>query len=193
MNFVLRPVSMDRRVADRRGFLAGLLIAPVVVTVLAGCDDERIDDAKRANFFAITGDHVIPATETAGASAAGVPQWLSMLWALGLLPIAVDALIAECDRRAGGSFVQASAAERYRILEEIDGEAFAPSAAATESSWQSAWRKLKLEILNGYYTSEVGASGELAYVPVPGRYDANIPITADARAVSNDWRALLVS
>ena len=52
------------------------------------------------------------------------------------------------------------------------------------------WRTIKTLILTGYYTSEVGASQELRFELVPGRWDPALPVTAETRACSSDWTAV---
>ena len=44
---------------------------------------------------------------------------------------------------------------------------------------------MKSAIIAGYYTSQIGASQELVYEPVPGS-DANIELTPDYRSRSNE-------
>jgi hypothetical protein len=39
----------------------------------------------------------------------------------------------------------------------------------------------------GYYTSEIGASQELQYQLVPGRFDPDLPVKPGDRAWSSDW------
>ncbi|MEM1118395.1 MAG: gluconate 2-dehydrogenase subunit 3 family protein, partial [Bacteroidota bacterium] len=44
------------------------------------------------------------------------------------------------------------------------------------------YRQLKELTVAGYYTSEVGATQELQWLAVPGRYDADVPLSAVGRA-----------
>lgn len=90
----------------------------------------------------------------------------------------------ELDGRAGGSFLEAPAAQRLAAVKALDADAF----ASRES--ESPWKAIKGLILTGYYTSEVGGAQELRYEPVPGRFDPDLPLTPDFRAISNDWTAV---
>jgi hypothetical protein len=45
---------------------------------------------------------------------------------------------------------------------------------------------LKPAIIAGYYTSQIGASQELVYEPVPGPRRANFVLTAEYRSRSNE-------
>lgn len=44
------------------------------------------------------------------------------------------------------------------------------------------FRQLKELTLAGYYTSEVGATEELQWLPAPGRYDSDVPLSEIGRA-----------
>ena len=55
----------------------------------------------------------------------------------------------------------------------------APAAAPAPAPF---FRTMKELTLLGYYTSEAGATRELRYVQVPGRYEGCVPLTPDARA-----------
>lgn len=70
------------------------------------------------------------------------------------------------------------------MLEAYDAAAFAPDQK------DHPWKKIKALILTGYYTSEVGASRELQYELVPGRFDPDLPLPADNRSWSSDWTAV---
>ena len=85
-------------------------------------------------------------------------------------------------RRTGTG--SAPAERRAAALAAIDSEAFASRDSV------SPWKPLKALILTGYYTSEAGASQELRYELVPGRYDPDIPLAPTDRAWSSDWTAV---
>jgi hypothetical protein len=161
---------IDRREALRRAalVLGGVLSAPTVAGVLAGCEARdapagtwrpRALTPDQAELVATIADQILPETDTPGARAVGVHRF-------------IDALLAE----------SYSAAERERFvtglvalgrqraqLERLDREA------------QPFFRSLKELTLVGYYTSEVGATRELHHVPVPGRYDGCVPLAQVGR------------
>ncbi len=91
---------------------------------------------------------------------------------------------AQLDSRAGGAFLKIAPARRAELLAALDAEAFASGAG------DHPWKAIKAAILTGYYTSEIGASQELQYEHVPGRFDPDIPLTAGYRAWSSDWTAV---
>lgn len=129
------------------------------------------------------------------------------------------ALEAVLDKRVpSGVFMKASEPARLTALKSLDTETFArkvpPAAALTASAGGSAapaaqigsstagtisappepeanrlWRTAKNAITVGYYMSEGGASRELQYELVPGRFDPDIPYKPGDTYLSNNWMA----
>lgn len=144
-------------------------------------------ETHRLHGFADTlADIVIPATDTPGASVAKVGGFL--LFALergmgGLSLILLERVRKALDAAAGGDFIAQSPARRSELLTALDSESYADTPA--NDSPEYAWRRIKGAIVAGYYTSEIGASQELVFEPVPGR-STNITLTPDFRSRSND-------
>jgi len=144
---------------------------------------------------------VIPRSDTPGAGDVGVGAFVALALAHGLegtrepvrnpapqWPLRADGslhydlwLDSELGRRAGGDFLALPAAARAKVLHALDADAFAAP---------NPWIAIKGLILTGYYTSEAGASKELQYNLIPGRWDADIPLKPGARAFSSDWTAV---
>ena len=198
---------------DRRQLIgASLLLALGAGTPLAlwqrhaAGEAGTADDRQRALAERLS-DLVIPATDTPGALAAKVPDWLLLALSHGQAgtteepvgPYAVgrsvasqtpkglhylDAVGAQLNDKAGGDFVSLSPARQHALLAELDAAAFTPGHDG------DPWHKIKELILTGYYTSEIGGSQELRYELVPGRWDPDIPIGPNDRAFSSDWTAV---
>jgi hypothetical protein len=79
----------------------------------------------------------------------------------------------------GTSFLLLPATRQREVLAGVDQAAYAERG--------SLWARIKSLILMGYYTSEPGATRELYYQLVPGRYDPDVPEKPGDRASSNDW------
>ena len=115
-------------------------------------------------------------------------------------------LDTRAQRAHGRSFVRCTAAEQLALLTALDVDAFPPaplpqadaseterggtgSPAATQTKSESLparrephwFRTMKELTLLGYYTSEPGATKELRYVQVPGRFDPCVPLSSDTR------------
>ncbi len=161
--------------------------------------------AMQRRLLTVVSDLVVPATDTPGAVAAGVPAFVELALAHGLNGTGpriagaaiqgpartppppsglglVDWLQQDLDRRSGG-FLAAPPAQQQAALAALDQAGYAPDAPPH-------WRNLKGLILIGYYTSQIGGSEELQYVGVPGRFDPDLPLPANNRAWSSDWTAL---
>lgn len=131
-------------------------------------------------------DLVIPTTDTPGASAAKVGGFL--LFALergmgGLSLVHLERVRKALDAAAGGDFLAQGPARRSALLAALDSESYADTPGSDSAGY--AWRRIKGVIVAGYYTSEIGASQELVFEPVPGRF-TNIALTPDFRSRSND-------
>jgi hypothetical protein len=231
------PGSIDRREALRRTalLLGGAISAPTLAAMLAGCETpaageagwtpRALSDAQGAQVATIA-EHIIPATDTPGARAAGVHRFIDTMLAEYYSPDERSALLAglaEVDARAratkGKSFLELSTPEQRDVLALLDAEAYrrAPAAAtnaaaaavrgqdAEESRTEGAtadqgkkdpvrphpqperqpfFRTMKELTLLGYYTSQIGATQELKYARVPGRFDGCVPFATIGRAWS---------
>ncbi len=144
----------------------------------------RQQHPKSDSFFAALCDLTIPATDTPGALAAGVPGFLDLALQHGLRggsPADREQLRVELDSRSGSSFVSLPRAKQQTVLEQLDIDALARGVPS------SPWSRIKALIVIGYYTSEIGSSQELHYELVPGRWDANVELQPGEREWSNNW------
>lgn len=89
----------------------------------------------------------------------------------------------ELGRGAGKDFLVASTASRAAAMQAMDDAIFSGTASAPIDS---AWKTLKRALINTYYTSETGASKDLVYELVPGRWEPDVPLTEHPRAYSTD-------
>lgn len=115
-------------------------------------------------------DRVIPTTDTPGAIAAGVPDYIEKLladWALPeeRLPVlhGLDAIEARSLADYKMPAAKAKPAQQDALLTmAMNGEL--PGGAL----FFKTFREL---VITGYYTSEIGMTQEREYLPVPGEYD----------------------
>jgi hypothetical protein len=188
--------SIGRREALRRSalLLGGVLSAPAIAGVLAGCDAGSAGDGtwtplaltkQQAELVATIAEHIIPETNTPGARAARVHVFIDKMLAEHYPPedkqrvlgglASIDARTwAACD----GNFVDCRPEQQRTILVRIDQEAFAAAPGRRDVHW---FRTLKELTLLGYYTSEIGATQELRHVGVPARFDGCVPFTQIGR------------
>lgn len=147
-----------------------------------GANAEQLQPADDP-LFACVCDLVIPATDTPGAREVGVARFMTLALAKGLAgsqPTDRADLQALLNAAAGGtSFLSMPLSRQQEVLASVDQAAYAERG--------SLWARMKSLVLMGYYTSEAGATQELRYQLVPGRYDPDIPEKPGDRASSNDW------
>lgn len=137
--------------------------------------------------LALTGvlaELIIPQTDTPGALAVGAHRTVDHLLAVCTPPPdqrAFRAGLARIDAVArqedGKPFAALPPARQATLLRAIDS-AGAPFDAAD----QRFFRQLKGHVAFAYYTSEAGATRELAYLPVPGGYTGHLHVTDATRA-----------
>lgn len=210
--------SIDRREALKRVafLLGGTLSVPTVTSVLSGCQtrspsaDLQTLTAHQNDLVVTISEHIIPATDTPGAKAAGVNRFIDGLLTDSFLVedrkrflAGLDNIDARSEDMHGAPFLETSTEQQVALLEVLDEEAFGektpPSDAEPappsregeteeEIDAESApdgppfFRTMKELTLVGYYTSEVGATEELRFDPVMGRYDACVPFEEIGRA-----------
>ena len=120
-------------------------------------------------------DIIIPDTDTPGANKAGVPEFIDHMLANFMTtverPTFISGLDALNDDAEG--FANLSSKKQVLYIESLD----------KNRQQNSFYRQLKELTVVGYYTSEIGASQELKYNPVPGPY-REIPFNLLGRAWS---------
>ena len=145
-------------------------------------------------------DMIIPPTDTPGAVEAGVPAFINSIYAdwytdaeRKIFSDGLAALDAFCIKQEKKSFDTASAEARLAALrdqESIASQYKSPLGAGSpfkQADDENApfFKKIKELVVLGYYTSEVGATQELAYLPMPGYYDGNYDYAKAGRPWSN--------
>lgn len=135
----------------------------------------------------------MPATGTPGALAAGVSAFVDRALSSGLFGGSAETVAilegALDGSGAAGAFMRTPAERQAALLAKFDQRAF--TDVRPQDDGAKAWRSVKQAIVYGYYTSEPGASVELTYELVPGRYDPDIPLEPGSGYLSNNWMANL--
>src|SRR5712664_2173687 len=119
----------------------------------------RALNAHQNETVATIAELIIPKTDTPGAREAGVPAF-------------IDVMLADWvddDQRRLFTAGLANVDERSRGL-------FAKDFVACSETSKNFFHGMKWLTLMGYYTSEVGATTELHYRVVPGRYEPCYPL-----------------
>lgn len=163
---VLAPFSPDTR----------LVIGRALHARLAGHALRTLDAQQNATVSRIA-DLIIPETDTPGAAAVKVNEFIDLLLTEWYAPEDRDRLfrgLADIDARStqlrGARFAQLSAADQTAVLESLDGR------DGDDGSAEDAFATLKELTLYGYFTSEVVMKDVIHYQVIPGRHDGCVPI-----------------
>ena len=141
-------------------------------------------DAHAAALVTAAAERIIPATDTPGATQAGVTRFVETMLA-GWYPAAdrdrfvagLPTLDSRSRARGGKAFLDITAAEQDVVLRQLDDEVTAlrrNDGAAAGAHW---FAMLKYLTVWGYCTSEVGMRDTLHTWPQPMRYDGNVSVT----------------
>jgi hypothetical protein len=197
-----QPGTIDRRDMLRRAalLLGGAISAPTLAAMLAGCEAPASGEAgwtpralsgERAALVATIAEHIIPTTDTPGARGAGVHRFVDRMLAEYYSADERAAFLAGLDdvdarARATGraGFLELSDGGQRAVLATLDAEAYGRGTANGRPEHRPFFRTMKELTLLGYYTSETGATRELRYSPVPGRFDGCVPLSTIGRAWS---------
>ena len=160
------------------GLLADALAAtPTAATTGAGAP-ELLSPAE-LQLTGVLAELVIPRTDTPGALDVGAHRTVDHLLAVcadAPAQAAFKAGLARIDgaARAGGGkgFAALAPARQLALLQALDAGS-APFGPAD----QGFFRQLKGQVAFAYYTSEAGASRELAYLAVPGGFKGDVKVT----------------
>jgi len=186
---------MNRREALER---VALVLGGTVIggtAFLQGC---KSADSKAAGFSLTkeqiafldeVAETIIPATDTPGAKAAKVGEFMNVMvtdcyetkdqkiFAEGLT------LINESSKSVyNKGFMEITPEQRTTLLNEVNKELKAYNDTKKDTDPNHYFGMMKQLTLLGYFTSEVGATKALRYVAVPGKYEGCIPYAKGDRA-----------
>jgi gluconate 2-dehydrogenase gamma chain len=132
-------------------------------------------------------EHILPATDTPGALAAGVPQFIEEMLAevysdaeRAAFLAGVDELDEAAQRAFQQPFFRCSAAQQAELVQALLARTRAELALDSERvTFLTSFREL---CIHGYCRSQPGATRLLDYQAVPGRYRGCVPLEPGGRA-----------
>jgi hypothetical protein len=177
---------------NRRDLLLNLGLAaaswPRVLEALASPSPSTSLPGDARSKIGVIADLVIPETETAGATGAGVVDFIDLMLGAWFSTAerrtfldGVESLDAMSRTQCGNGFLAAGADEQTRLLAAMERRALQPDGTLDPASFVS---RIKLLVLTGYYTSEVGASIEIDNTMIFQSFDGCIDLGPDDRAQS---------
>lgn len=167
---------------NRRTLLQVLALAATGV-LHAKPSASKLDETQQ-QLVAELAELILPRTDTPGAIDAGVPAFIDHIVSDWYTPVERAIFVEGLRAVAAADSGQRVAA--LRSLEQQAASYVAPpgtSVFGKPDERSPFFFKLKLLTVLGYYTSEVGATTELAFNPVPGRYDGNV----DFATLGKQW------
>jgi gluconate 2-dehydrogenase gamma chain len=176
-----------REALTRAAFFLGAALSPSIVagvlraqTAPAG---RRYLDASQFPTVAAAAERILPKTDTPGALDVGVPAFIDLMYGefltgdeRFLFATGVKDIEAAARARHGQPFTALAAAAQDDVLTSI--------AQASQGRDKTFFALLKELTVTGYFTSEPVGRNVLHYDPVPGRWDACIPI---AEVGNRNW------
>jgi len=144
-------------------------------------------------------DLVIPATDTPGAKAARVNEFMDVIltdWATAdereRFLAGLDDVDTQANALFGKNFLDASVVQQTALLQALDDSvdwAQALPREPVDSSRRSFdqlrgefFRSFKLMTIHGYYTSEIGQTQELKREIIPGAFHGCAPLASEKKA-----------
>lgn len=178
---------------SRRELLKGLIVSVGGATLLNSCNGvagafsstagkHRFFTEREMQLVTKLSDLILPRTDTPGAIDANVPGFIDGLmteWANEDTRMSQRAALAEIDSQlnaaAGSDFLGLDDADAENTLRRYDARAYAGDSNQ-RSEAHGSYRALKGLIFRSFAASELGATGEMEYVAVPGRWDPRVPV-----------------
>lgn len=179
---------MNRREALNR---VALLCGGAVIgghLFLEGCTKpstqnvESLFEEDTIDYLGNIADTILPETGSPGAKEAGVGAFIPVMVRdcyteedQKVFLEGLDKLDKAASDKYSKGFQELSADERTELLIEIDAERAEHQKNRKGGEPSHYFQMIKQLTLLGYFTSELGATKALRYVPIPGRYDGDIP------------------
>lgn len=184
---------------DRRELLKSIALVTGAAVVggeflLSGCKSRTATvmgwDTATIGLLDQIAETIIPATDTPGAKAAGVGAFMEIMVGDCYSPAqqavftkgirSVDAAASNLHKK---KFMDCSADQQHQVLTALEKEAKEFNAGrADKETPVHYYTMMKQLTLWGFFSSKTGMTETLRHVPVPGRYDGNVPFTKGEKA-----------
>ena len=173
---------MNRREAVQRVALmmGGVLSAPLMAGVMGQVTNKGASatiTADQEALLAELADIIIPTTDTPGAKAAGAEKFIVRVMRdcykkedQDKFYAGLSKLDADSQAKFGKGFVDLDLAQKNEMvkLSTVNDKPF--------------FQRMKELTVTGYFTSEIGATKALNYLPIPGKFVGCVPLKAGQKA-----------
>ena len=145
-------------------------------------DVSALFEKEQLAFLNEVAETILPETSTPGAKAAKVGDFMAVMvrdcYTTEDQKVFMDG-ISDLDKTSeekfGKNFMECNAKQRTDLLKELDLAQKDHQENKKEGQPNHYFRMMKELTLLGYFTSELGATKALRYLPVPGRYEGCVP------------------
>ena len=173
---------MNRREAIHRAtlLLGGVLAAPLMAGAMGQVTNfgESIKiSADQETLLAEVADIIIPTTITPGAKAAGVEKFIVRVMRDCYEKLEQEKFYAGLAKLDADS--QAKFGKGFASLDVVQKNEMVKQSTIDNKAFFVAMKGLTV---TGYFTSEIGATQALEYLPIPGAFNACMPMKAGQKA-----------
>ncbi|WP_069657985.1 gluconate 2-dehydrogenase subunit 3 family protein [Arcticibacter eurypsychrophilus] len=175
---------MDRREAIKKvALIMGGTVLGAELFMQMGCNPspEKVNnlfDQDQLLLLDEIAETILPQTSTPGAKAAKVGAFMTAMVQDCYIPEdqevfmkGLSDLDKSFDKKYGSSFLEGDSRSRTEFLKTLDEEQKKYAKEKKPEDPNHYFSMMKQLTLLGYFTSEVGATKALRYLPIPGRYD----------------------
>lgn len=176
-----QEINTSRRDAIKQvALLCGLALSASSLSALAAVVTPPTDmnrskktllDKNQLALVRELGEIIIPTTDTPGAIAAGVHDFINhfvVYCASKDEQQALQATLKRINTSGGKPFLLLDKTQQIDLLNNME-----QAKNGFNQQDRNSFKQLKALVVFGYYTSEIGASQELAYLAIPGGYKGN--------------------
>ena len=173
---------IPRRAAlERLSLLLGGALSPQITASLSGqvlnAGPNVAVTPEQTALLAEVAEVILPTTDTPGAKAAGVEAFIIRV-------------LRDCHELAEQESFYAGLAKIDEAGRQAHGKAFAELASdqkialirLTAEKDKAFFKRLREFVVTGYFISEIGATQALEYLPVPGRFEGDVPMQPGQKA-----------
>lgn len=179
-------MNINRREAVQRvaALMGGMISAPAMAGIMGQKTNQGTFvsfSAEQVELIVAIADVIIPSTKTPGAKAAGAEKYILNVVQDCYTKVEQDTFYAglvkidaDCKTKTGKGFVQASDVQKKEALTAcmLEGDV----ARKAKKGVTPFFFMIKELATVGYFTSKIGATEALDYLPIPGKFDGCMPL-----------------
>jgi hypothetical protein len=164
--------------------MGGMISAPAMAGIMGQKTNQGTFvsfSAEQVDLIVAIADVIIPSTKTPGAKTAGAEKYILNVVQDCYTKAEQDTfyeglmkLDADCKKKAGKGFVQATDVQKKEALTAcmLEGDV----ARKTKKGVTPFFFMIKELATVGYFTSKIGATEALDYLPIPVKFDVCMPL-----------------